>query len=41
MSEKIQKILANAGIASRRQVETMISAGRITVNGEIAEQANA
>lgn len=36
MSEKIQKILANAGIASRRQVETLIEAGRITVNGEIA-----
>lgn len=36
MSEKIQKILAHAGIGSRRQVESMIEAGRITVNGRAA-----
>ncbi len=36
MSEKIQKILANAGIGSRRQIETWIEAGRITVNGRLA-----
>lgn len=36
MSEKIQKILANAGVASRRQVETLITEGRITVNGRKA-----
>ncbi len=36
MSEKIQKILANAGVASRRQVEAMIEQGRITVNGRKA-----
>ncbi|OGT42780.1 MAG: 23S rRNA pseudouridylate synthase B [Gammaproteobacteria bacterium RIFCSPHIGHO2_12_FULL_37_34] len=36
MTEKIQKILAHAGIASRRQIETWIQAGRITVNGKIA-----
>lgn len=35
--EKIQKVLANAGIASRRKVETMIKEGRITVNGNIAK----
>lgn len=36
MSEKIQKILANAGVASRRQIESWIQEGRISVNGEIA-----
>jgi 23S rRNA pseudouridine2605 synthase len=36
MSEKIQKILANAGLGSRRQIETWIQEGRITVNGRCA-----
>ncbi len=36
MSEKIQKILANAGLGSRRQIETWIQEGRITVNGRKA-----
>lgn len=36
MSEKIQKYLANLGLDSRRQIEQMIAAGRITVNGEVA-----
>lgn len=36
MSEKIQKILANAGLGSRRQIETWIQEGRITVNGRPA-----
>lgn len=36
-AEKLQKILANAGIDSRRKLEEMIKAGRISVNGQIAE----
>ncbi|MCP5206795.1 MAG: 23S rRNA pseudouridine(2605) synthase RluB [Hahellaceae bacterium] len=34
--EKLQKVLAQAGVASRREVESMISQGLITVNGEVA-----
>jgi pseudouridine synthase len=33
--ERIQKILANAGIASRREAERMVAEGRVAVNGEI------
>lgn len=36
MSEKIQKILANAGVGSRRQIEGWIEEGRVTVNGRKA-----
>ncbi len=36
MSEKIQKMLAHAGLGSRRQIETWIQEGRITVNGKTA-----
>jgi 23S rRNA pseudouridine2605 synthase len=35
--EKIQKMLANAGLGSRRQIESWIAEGRITVNGKPAE----
>jgi len=33
MEERLQKVLAHAGVASRRAVEDMISAGRVSVNG--------
>lgn len=36
MSEKLQKVLANAGLGSRREMEKWIEQGRISVNGEIA-----
>jgi len=35
--ERIQKVLARAGVASRRAVEEMIVRGRIRVNGERVE----
>lgn len=37
MSEKIQKVLANAGLASRRQIENWLREGRISVNGQMAK----
>lgn len=36
MSEKLQKVLARAGVGSRRQMETWIEAGRVSVNGVVA-----
>ncbi len=33
--ERLQKILARAGIASRRKAEEYILAGRVTVNGQV------
>lgn len=36
MSEKLQKVLARAGQGSRREIETLIAAGRVSVDGKIA-----
>lgn len=33
MKERVQKILAQAGVCSRRAAEALIDAGRVTVNG--------
>ncbi len=37
MTEKIQKVLANAGLGSRRQIEEWLRENRISVNGAIAK----
>ena len=34
--ERLQKILSRAGLGSRRGCEELISAGRVTVNGQVA-----
>src|SRR4051794_25193402 len=36
MSQKLQKVLADLGVASRRRAEAMIAAGEVTVNGRVA-----
>ncbi|MBR1870580.1 MAG: rRNA pseudouridine synthase [Kiritimatiellae bacterium] len=36
MEERLQKILAGAGVASRRHCEELIAAGRVAVNGKVA-----
>lgn len=36
MSEKLQKVLARSGHGSRRELESIIAAGRVSVNGQVA-----
>ncbi len=40
-AERLQKIIAAAGIASRRHAEEMITSGRVSVNGEIVSELGA
>lgn len=37
MTEKLQKVLARAGLGSRRQIEGWITQGRITIDGIVAK----
>src|SRR5512144_1931696 len=36
--ERLQKILAHAGVASRRKAETLIETGHVTVNGKVVRE---
>lgn len=36
--DRLQKILSRAGVASRRKAETLITEGRVTVNGQIVSE---
>src|SRR5947207_12672588 len=38
MQERLQKILAHAGVASRRHAEEMITSGRVSVNGHMVTE---
>ena len=35
--ERLQKVLARSGVGSRRACDELVAAGRVTVNGEVAE----
>jgi len=37
VEERLQKLMSQAGIASRRAAEEMITKGRVTVNGQVAQ----
>lgn len=37
-AERLQKVMAQAGVASRRQSEKMISEGHVKVNGKVADE---
>ena len=41
MAERLQKVLAHAGVASRRAAEELIQGGRVTVNGEVVRTLGA
>src|ERR671912_444591 len=38
MQQRLQKLIAAAGVASRRHAEELIAAGKVTVNGEVIKE---
>ena len=36
--ERLQKVIANAGVASRRKAEALIKEGRVKVNGKVVTE---
>ncbi|UQS86558.1 rRNA pseudouridine synthase [Nicoliella spurrieriana] len=38
MAERLQKVMARAGVASRRKSEAIIKAGRVRVNGQVVTE---
>lgn len=38
MTDRLQKVIANAGVCSRRQAELLIQEGRVSVNGKPVKQ---
>jgi 23S rRNA pseudouridine2605 synthase len=38
MQERLQKIIAHAGVSSRREAEAMIREGRVTLNGRVVSE---
>jgi len=38
MEVRLQKLIAGTGLASRRKAETLIAAGRVTVNGKVVRE---
>lgn len=41
MEQRLKKLLAVAGVASRREAEKLISAGRVAVNGQVVNEPGA
>ena len=41
MPERLQKLIAQAGLASRRHAEELITAGRVSINGKVVRELGA
>ena len=38
MQERLQKLISQAGVASRRHADSLITSGRVTVNGQVVTE---